>query len=144
MLAGNALCITREATKWIATLVTMGLAVYAARQLTSPSFSTTSWYAGLSPVPCGALALLLIGGNKRRNRLLRGQCHVCKYNLTGNVSGICPECGTPILPPLFQSGRELAADRRHVVVCWTLRLLVLASLLIAFCYVASAPDDLRR
>ena len=24
-------------------------------------------------------------------------CKECGYNLTGNVSGICPECGTPIL-----------------------------------------------
>ena len=23
-------------------------------------------------------------------------CLVCSYNLTGNLSGICPECGTPI------------------------------------------------
>jgi hypothetical protein len=23
-------------------------------------------------------------------------CPKCEYNLTGNVSGICPECGTPI------------------------------------------------
>ncbi|MEZ6086319.1 MAG: hypothetical protein R3E58_20745 [Phycisphaerae bacterium] len=23
-------------------------------------------------------------------------CHQCRYNLTGNESGICPECGTPI------------------------------------------------
>ena len=25
-----------------------------------------------------------------------GHCQVCGYNLTGNVSGICPECGTLI------------------------------------------------
>ena len=25
-----------------------------------------------------------------------GHCKVCDYNLTGNVSGICPECGTAI------------------------------------------------
>ena len=24
-----------------------------------------------------------------------GQCRKCGYNLTGNVSGRCPECGTP-------------------------------------------------
>lgn len=23
-------------------------------------------------------------------------CATCHYNLTGNVSGICPECGTPL------------------------------------------------
>ena len=26
---------------------------------------------------------------------LPGHCLKCGYNLTGNVSGICPECGTP-------------------------------------------------
>jgi hypothetical protein len=25
-----------------------------------------------------------------------GHCPTCHYNLTGNTSGICPECGTPI------------------------------------------------
>jgi hypothetical protein len=25
-----------------------------------------------------------------------GHCQSCGYNLTGNISGICPECGTPI------------------------------------------------
>jgi hypothetical protein len=30
-----------------------------------------------------------------------GLCHCCSYNLTGNVSGICPECGTPIKQPVF-------------------------------------------
>lgn len=24
------------------------------------------------------------------------ECHKCRYNLTSNTSGICPECGTPI------------------------------------------------
>ena len=36
----------------------------------------------------------------RRNRHLKSDgmphCAKCDYNLTGNVSGICPECGTPI------------------------------------------------
>jgi len=25
-------------------------------------------------------------------------CRACGYNLTGNVSGVCPECGTPCKP----------------------------------------------
>jgi len=28
-----------------------------------------------------------------------GHCVECDYDLTGNVSGICPECGTPIEAP---------------------------------------------
>jgi len=32
----------------------------------------------------------------RRRRCKSGFCLRCGYNLTGNVSGICPECGTPI------------------------------------------------
>src|ERR1043166_5600360 len=31
---------------------------------------------------------------RRRNRRGRDACRVCGYNLTGNVSGRCPECGT--------------------------------------------------
>lgn len=31
---------------------------------------------------------------------LRGCCPGCGYNLTGNVSGICPECGKAIESPI--------------------------------------------
>jgi hypothetical protein len=30
------------------------------------------------------------------HRIQAGHCRKCGYNLTGNVSGACPECGTPI------------------------------------------------
>jgi predicted RNA-binding Zn-ribbon protein involved in translation (DUF1610 family) len=30
-------------------------------------------------------------------RILAGRCHACGYDLTGNVSGVCPECGSAIL-----------------------------------------------
>jgi hypothetical protein len=35
---------------------------------------------------------------RKRRRKLRAKetCLTCGYNLTGNVSGTCPECGTPI------------------------------------------------
>lgn len=29
-------------------------------------------------------------------REIEGRCLKCGYDLTGNVSGVCPECGTPV------------------------------------------------
>ena len=33
---------------------------------------------------------------ERRNKPRHGHCRKCGYNLTGNVSGVCPECGEKI------------------------------------------------
>ena len=33
---------------------------------------------------------------RHRKRLAEGHCCHCGYNLTGNVSGVCPECGERI------------------------------------------------
>ena len=35
---------------------------------------------------------------RRKRRGSPGLCPSCKYNLTGNVSGTCPECGTQVAP----------------------------------------------
>ncbi|MDO8630717.1 MAG: hypothetical protein Q7R41_09505, partial [Phycisphaerales bacterium] len=32
----------------------------------------------------------------RRSQHRRGLCVKCAYNLTGNTTGVCPECGTPV------------------------------------------------
>jgi hypothetical protein len=32
---------------------------------------------------------------RRRRQFKLGQCSHCGYSLTGNTSGVCPECGTP-------------------------------------------------
>lgn len=37
-------------------------------------------------------------------RTIRRQCTKCGYNLTGNTSGVCPECGTSVVS---------IADRQH-------------------------------
>jgi len=51
-------------------------------------------------VLCSAypLIVLLRYPSRRRKRLWRvqGRCHECGYNLTGNTSGVCSECGTEI------------------------------------------------
>ncbi|HEX5244047.1 MAG TPA: hypothetical protein VFW23_12355 [Tepidisphaeraceae bacterium] len=33
---------------------------------------------------------------KIRKRIEGGKCPICSYDLTGNTSGACPECGTPV------------------------------------------------
>ncbi|MCG3132561.1 MAG: hypothetical protein FLDDKLPJ_03420 [Phycisphaerae bacterium] len=47
--------------------------------------------------------------NERRRR---GVCVVCEYDLTGNVSGVCPECGTAIVggPSRDQRGSRDAPE----------------------------------
>jgi hypothetical protein len=42
-------------------------------------------------------ALLLISPFTRKQRK-PGSCGHCGYDLTGNVSGVCPECGTRVPP----------------------------------------------
>ena len=46
----------------------------------------------LAAVPPGAYAL---GWYTRKRRVVRGRCRNCGYNLVGNMSHVCPECGTP-------------------------------------------------
>jgi hypothetical protein len=52
------------------------------------------WFLGLffATLPCIWLRSTLRRGSRWRNWC----CKSCGYDLTGNVSGICPECGTPV------------------------------------------------
>jgi hypothetical protein len=45
-------------------------------------------------VVCG-LRLKLARHDARHRAASRGLCAGCGYNLTLNVSGVCPECGAP-------------------------------------------------
>lgn len=52
---------------------------------------------GLTLVPAlGVIAALvnLYAILRRRNEPPPGACRSCGYSMTGNVSGVCPECGT--------------------------------------------------
>jgi hypothetical protein len=62
-----------------------------------------TWYTVVS-IPCWAVAapaaLLpagrLVSSVRRRLRRRRCACGSCGYDLTGNVSGVCPECGDKV------------------------------------------------
>jgi hypothetical protein len=49
------------------------------------------WYFSFVVACLVRLAFFLI-----RPRTVEGGCQECGYNLTGNESGVCPECGTAI------------------------------------------------
>jgi hypothetical protein len=50
--------------------------------------------------PLSAIALMIVGRRAAKRASQRpGLCVTCGYNLTGNQSGICPECGKPIKHP---------------------------------------------
>lgn len=49
---------------------------------------------------------------RKRTRLELELCLDCGYNLTGNVSGVCPECGTPIRPAMDVPSAKSLNQRR--------------------------------
>ena len=44
----------------------------------------------------GRITGVVIARRKGIVKIVKGFCSVCGYNLTGNASGVCPECGTKI------------------------------------------------
>ena len=65
---------------------------------------------------------------RRYRRHTRGLCVRCAYDLTGNTSGACPECGTPAT---IQS-HPARADRAAVIVVWTGKMIRGAIILLLF------------
>ena len=60
-----------------------------------PDLRVSLWYpttvaAVIALVPAARSCVL---ARRRRARRRRGACSRCGYDLTGNVSGLCPECG---------------------------------------------------
>ncbi|GMU24130.1 MAG: hypothetical protein AMXMBFR13_42070 [Phycisphaerae bacterium] len=58
------------------------------------------------PMLVSGLAVAFCAGRALR-RPRGGCCPACGYNLTGNVSGVCPECGSPV-PRGVISGQQSA------------------------------------
>jgi predicted RNA-binding Zn-ribbon protein involved in translation (DUF1610 family) len=61
-------------------------------------FAIPLWIFLLPPL---ALAVFL----SRRRRFPEHHCQSCGYDLTGNISGVCPECGTDV-PVGIQEARS--------------------------------------
>lgn len=68
------------------------------------------WVAAGHGVPCAVITLVVwrLMGRGRKKSEGSELCGQCDYNLTGNVSGMCPECGTRIPE---EKKNKLTADR---------------------------------
>lgn len=51
-----------------------------------------------------------------------GRCPKCEYDLTGNVSGVCPECGTVVRRPKQDNRGQARKDRPRFLTCERSRL----------------------
>jgi hypothetical protein len=67
------------------------------------NFSVPAW---IPPIAFSIYPILvcLRGPVRRLNRRRRGLCVKCGYNLTGNTTGTCPECGTKFEMPQRGTG----------------------------------------
>lgn len=68
-------------------------------------YNTLGFFApsGYCDIPLTSTLCVLAAGSIwylwRRRKYPAHCCQKCGYDLTGNMSGICPECGTPIAEP---------------------------------------------
>lgn len=68
------------------------------------------WLPSIAFTPIPVLAFIR-GPLRRRRRRKKGFCVKCGYNLRGNVSGICPECGSPCGPDEAQAAESQGPER---------------------------------
>ena len=72
------------------------------------------WAAALPPLVAPALWLRRAALRRRRaRRAAAGRCARCGYDLTGNVSGVCPECGAPEVDTLARCAGTQAGAVTH-------------------------------
>jgi hypothetical protein len=83
-IAGNFMAISNDGALSVCHMVPDGV--------TQMDFHYWKWALLLAILPVLWLVLCLI-----RRRPSAGQCTLCGYDLTGNTSGVCPECGTPVM-----------------------------------------------
>lgn len=60
------------------------------------TFAGTELQWAWACVIAAASGVLVLWPEAARMQDVHPRCRRCRYDLTGNVSGVCPECGTPI------------------------------------------------
>ena len=74
-----------------------GISMFVAQTVPAFLSSPSEWYLCLFNLSHVALPVATAAALLRLRQVKQpGSCHKCGYNLTGNESGVCPECGSPI------------------------------------------------
>jgi hypothetical protein len=111
----------------LAQATTLGLLVTVAQALILAAMTLYTVTLTLPPIvpnyslpvifataPLGAvwagITWCLIPSRWRRGQPGRLRCVTCGYNLTGNVSGVCPECGRPVEKEHIENARRPHGD----------------------------------
>lgn len=81
-------------TKWSRSLAGFALGNFGVDTIGFGYAEVPFWFLVLALGSCPTLAFIR-GPLRRWRRLRNGWCLHCGYALQGNVSGVCPECGTP-------------------------------------------------
>ena len=76
-----------------ASLVLLGLPFFRAMGVSRFAAVDNTMYIAAAG---GIVSAIVVYRCLKRPSPSPGCCRECGYNLTGNVSGVCPECGTPI------------------------------------------------
>jgi hypothetical protein len=84
-------------TFWYPTVSHQQLGIHGPNlQYASPVMWITIIHVPLGvPAALLAIATIWVWVPLLRRKPARGLCRDCGYDLTGNTSGVCPECGTP-------------------------------------------------
>lgn len=61
--------------------------------------SNDAWILILLWFPLTVIGVPTLLAWRRDRRVPPGHCRKCRYDLTGNESGVCPECGTAVKKP---------------------------------------------
>ena len=69
---------------------------FSSISITAPLWTASVPFAVFAAYPTVAF---MRGPVRRWRRRRKGWCLSCGYDLTGNVSGVCPECGTEVKQP---------------------------------------------
>ncbi len=100
-------CFRHRYARLVSHLLLATACLILVMSVSSKPVSASAWLLGTVTITVGILAIRSSYRTPKDDTA--PVCSECGYNLTGNVSGICPECGTPVGVEM----QEALTERSH-------------------------------